>query len=138
MPFVLLFPCSAAPFCLGHLAPLVLQFALGVMMMCSGNYYREGMMMMSFHVRGQRGVCGMLLAPSCCLAAAPLNLGTDISWLFRMQPCHIMPHRVATDSPPPHQHRARSETEVTLKSCSSLSGRGAGGFSAARREMGYL
>lgn len=95
-------------------------------------------MMMSFLVSVRQGMCQMLLAPSCCLAAATLNMGMGISRLFRMQPCHIVSHHVATNSPPPHQHQPRSETQATLKSHSSLSGRGAGGFSAARREMGYL
>lgn len=108
------------PFLSGHLAVLTLQFALGVLMICSGNYYRGKMMMMSCRVSVQWDMCWVLLAPSCCLTAAPLNLVTAIFQLFRMQRCHIVSCQVPTDSPLPHQHGARSETPATLKSRSSF------------------
>lgn len=105
----------------------MLQFALGITVMCSENYYHGEAMMMSFHVSVQRGVhmCRVLFAPSCRLTAAPSHLSTGVSWLFRMQMCHIVSHQVATSFPPPHQHQAHYETQTTLKSRSSLSGSGA-------------
>lgn len=86
----------------------MLQSALGIMMICSGNYYHGEMTMMSFHVSVQRGVCRMLLAPRCRLAGAPSHPATGISRLFGMHPCHI-------GWPPTPLHPTSTELALKLK-----------------------
>lgn len=121
MLFALPFACSAAPLCSGHLAALVLQFALGIMVMCSVNYYHGEAMMMSFHV----SVCKCAGGALCTFVPPRSRALTPEHGHFPAVQDADVSHGVATDFPPPHQHQADSETQATLKSRSSLSGRGA-------------